>query len=186
MRGRGRTRARGPEGAGDMARDAAVQREGGEDPAPALLAPTRTPHEGGGATRHQNTEAAARANYLPGFAACSVRCRILWEGEAARRRSWAWRWLGQDSEEQAGTHEPHHIFTNCPKISLLPPKVHTPPASPSVGSPIGQGRPWGVQQPHRDSLSVQFSVVCFDWWVGFGVGWDIGWATHPPSHPQTP
>ena len=28
---------------------------------------------------------------------------------------------------------------------------------------------WGEQharQPHRDSLSVQTSVACFDWWVG--------------------
>ena len=35
--------------------------------------------------------------------------------------------------------------------------------------------PWAAHghgtahQPHRDSLSVQISVVCFDWWVGVGL-----------------
>ena len=52
-------------------------------------------------------------------------------------------------------------------------------SSPPSATAMGCTRPRHGRQPHRDSLSVQISVVCFDWWVGVGLvlGGGIGWAT---------
>ena len=42
-------------------------------------------------------------------------------------------------------------------------------SSPPSATAMGCTWPRHGRQPHRDSLSVQIGVVCFDWWVGVGL-----------------